>query len=184
MNAYVLYSLHQPWFIFCLGLKFALQLGGNATYPFLKSSLSLSLSLSLVSSHSLCLIGSVISPHSAWCLLIWQRDCLPDRCCCLYCLVLHLTNSSKGKEREWEKIAENQAVLHNWLCKSACQNLCLPMVHEMCVCSSDVAHISFLLPLTTGDDILSHWLLCEEVYVLAIISMSMSLYICLLRWQQ
>lgn len=139
MNAYVLYSLHQPWFIFCLVLKFALQLLYSwVEMPHLPSwrPPSLSLSLSLVSSHSLCLIGSVISPHSAWCLLIWQRDCLPDHCCCLYCLVLHLTNSSKGKEREWEKIAENQAVLHNWLCKSACQkslssngarNVCLLM---------------------------------------------------------
>lgn len=75
--------------------KFALQLDGSATSPFLPSSLP----LSLLSSHSPCLIRSVINPHSGWWLLIWQRYCLPVCGCCLYCLLSHLMNSSKEKEK-------------------------------------------------------------------------------------
>lgn len=164
---YLPYSLHSCWFILFhltlwkLHLKFALQLDGSATSPFLSSSLS----LSLLSSHSPCLIRSVISPHSGWCLLIWQHYCLLVHCCCLYCLLSLLTNSSKEKEREWEKIAANHAVLHNWLCKSSRESLCLQMVHEICVCLCNSAHISFALPLTWWDDPLSHWVLCTSVHV-------------------
>lgn len=117
-------------------------------------------SLSLLSSHSPCLIRSVISPHSGWCLLIWQHYCLPVGCCCRYCLLSHLTNSTKAKEKgNGEKIAANHAVSHNWLCKSAWESLCLPMVHEMCACFCNFAHISFLPPLSTWDGQLSLWLL-------------------------
>lgn len=98
-SVYLLCSLHQPWFIFC----FLWHLSWNLLYSWMEvphlPSWRPPLSLSLLSSYSPCLIGSVISPHSAWCLLIWQRDCLPVRCCCLYCLLSHLMNSSKRKRK-------------------------------------------------------------------------------------
>lgn len=146
----------------------------------------LSLSLSLLSSHSPCLIRSVISPHSGWCLLIWQHYCLPVRCCCLYCLLSHLTNSSKEKEREWEKIAANHAVSHNWLCKSGGASLCLQMVHEMCVCLCNFSHLSFVLLLTRWDGALSHCYVSLYVYLgscLFYVCTSVSLYMCIfLLW--
>lgn len=167
VSVYLLCLFHSCWLILFhltlwkLLLKFALQLDGSTISPFPSSSLP----LSLLSSHSACLIRSVISPHSGWCLLIWQHYCLLARCCCLYCLLSLLTNSSKEKEREWEKIAANHAVLHNWLCKPGRVSLCLQIVHEMCVCLCNSAHISFVLPLTRWDDPLSHWVLCASVRI-------------------
>lgn len=95
---------------------------------------SVSLSLSLLSSHSPCLIRSVISPHSGWCLLIWQRYCLPVRCCCLHCLLSHLTNSSKGRrkgmgENSCKSCRFAQLTVQVWLRESlssdGARNVCL-----------------------------------------------------------
>lgn len=128
-------SLHPHWYTFCSVwcLKTSLEICFTVGWKCHISPPDV-LSLSLLSSHSPCLIRSVISPHSGWCLLIWHRYCLPVRCCCLYCLLSHLTNSSKKKrkrtgENSCKSCGFAQLTVQVWLgeslSSSGARNVCL-----------------------------------------------------------